>query len=158
MVVLTLTDFCSDYLNALCLFRSAWQNLNGVFTLSDTETESDTDTDGMEPERSGSLCWYLSLYSINILAYDRSAIVPVHCKLEYLSKRTLIVLSFFQACLSCSYVACGRYILEHAFDHYKQTKVGSNTVSTCIPFLHRRLGTFTLSVRDAWDVGSDITD
>ena len=30
---------------------------------------------------------------------------------------------FLQACLHCSYVACGRYILEHAFDHYKQTKV-----------------------------------
>ena len=62
-------------------------------------------------------------------------------------------------------MACGRYILEHAFDHYKQTKVGNNTVSTCIPPLwdvrsRQKAGNpFTLSVRDnAWDVGSDITD
>ncbi|XP_013379544.1 ubiquitin carboxyl-terminal hydrolase 44-like [Lingula anatina] len=26
------------------------------------------------------------------------------------------------ACLSCSHVACGRYIEEHAFKHYQQTK------------------------------------
>ena len=29
---------------------------------------------------------------------------------------------FFQACLSCSNVACGRYIKEHAVKHYQETK------------------------------------
>ena len=29
---------------------------------------------------------------------------------------------YLQACLSCSNVACGRYIEEHAVKHYKETK------------------------------------
>ena len=52
-------------------------------------------------------------------------LIPDHCLFIYFVLIADLFTFYFQACLSCSNVACGRFNEKHALLHYTESKVRS---------------------------------